>query len=61
MSADLNPQAVQDYLETEIKNKRVFGPFIDPPFEPFQCNPIGIVPKKTPGKFRSIVDLSYLL
>ena len=30
-----------------------------PPFPKFRCNPLGVVPKKTPGKWRSILHLSY--
>ena len=58
-SAINNPACVDHYLEVEIDAGRILGPFDEKPFEKFQCNPIGIVPKKTPGKFRAIMDLSY--
>lgn len=53
-----NPEAVTSYIEDECKAGRVAGPFSSPPFPVFQINPIGLVPKKTPNKFRMIVDLS---
>ena len=54
-----NPACVNHYLEVEIDVGRIFGLFNEKPFETFQCNPIGIVPNKCPGKFRAIMDLSY--
>ena len=61
LSADKSPLLVDEYLKKEVEGGRIFGPFPSPPFENFQCHPIGIVPKKTPGKFRSITDLSSLV
>ena len=58
-SANENPQVVQDYLDKEVKLGRVGGPFDDPPFPNMQCHPIGVVPKKEPGKWRTILHLSY--
>jgi len=58
-SARDNPEVVDAYLQDEIRKGRIMGPFDSPPFENFQCQPIGIVPKKVPGKFRTIMDLSY--
>ena len=58
-SAEDNPLQVQEYLEKELKAGRILGPFQSPPLPDFQCHPIGIVPKKTPKKFRAIMDLSY--
>ena len=58
-SALNNPSAVDAYLTGEIQEGRIYGPFSAPPFQNFQCHPIGIVPKKEPGKFRAITDLSY--
>ena len=46
-------------LDKEVKLGRMAGPFSSPPFESFQLNPIGMVPKKDPNKFRMIVDLSF--
>ena len=49
---------MSSYIEEEILAGRIAGPFCSPPFDVFQLNPIGLVPKKTPNKFRMIVDLS---
>ena len=38
---------------------RTAGPFATPPFTNFQVSPIGLVPKKHIGKFRTIFYLSY--
>lgn len=57
-SANENPELVQDYLATEIALGRIKGPYHEAPFPVFRCNPIGIVPKKTPGKYRTIMNLS---
>lgn len=37
---------------------RVAGPFESPPFEDFICSPLGIIPKKDPGEFWLIHNLS---
>ena len=47
------------YLQQEVNEARIMGPYNSPPLEHFQCHPIGIVPKKTPGKLWTIMDLSY--
>ncbi len=57
-SALEHPDIVLSALEIEIKSGRMVGPFDTPPFGIFQINPIGLVPKKTPGSFRLICDLS---
>lgn len=46
-------------IHKELVAGRIKGPFKDPPFKNFICSPLGIVPKKEPGKFRLIHDLSY--
>ena len=51
--------AVTEALAKEVLVGRIAGPFASPPFSSFQLNPIGIVPKKEPNKFRMIFDLSY--
>jgi len=58
-SADANPDVVDKYLSEEVQKGRILGPFNSLPLENLQCQPIGIVPKKQPGKFRTIMDLSY--
>ena len=50
---------VTSALNKEVRQGRMAGPFADPPFKSFQLNPIGIVPKKDPKKFRMIIDLSF--
>ena len=52
------PQVVSDYLKTEVEEGRMCGPFSSLPFCSFQLNKIGVVEKRTPGKFRIICDLS---
>lgn len=59
-SASDHPQAIQDYIEKELKADRLAGPFEHPPFQNFTVSPIGVVPKKS-GKFRFIQHLSYPL
>ena len=56
-SATENLSAVNDCVLKELKQKRVTGPFKNPPFQPFRTSPIGVVPKKN-GQFRLITDLS---
>ena len=58
-SALENVPLINLYLENEISLGRIAGPFDSKPMFPFRTNPIGVVPKKTPGKFRSILNLSY--
>ena len=57
-SADNNPSEIQKYLDKEVLVGRMSGPFTALPFTHFQINPLGLVPKKCPGTFRTIVDLS---
>lgn len=46
-------------LQQESKAKRIAGPFSAPPFPNLQVSPLGLVPKKAPGEFRLIHNLSY--
>jgi hypothetical protein len=57
-SVNSNKAVVRDKIEKEIRTGRVAGPFDSPPFPNFRSSPIGVVPKKTPGEFRMIQDLS---
>lgn len=52
------PEAVNEKIRKELNSGRLSGPFSQPPFEQFHISPIGIVEKKTPGKFRLIHHLS---
>lgn len=58
-SACDNPLAVNLKLKKEMSKLRISGPFDTPPFQNFVCSPLGLVPKKEPGQFRLIHDLSY--
>ena len=57
-SAKSHPEVITKSISEEIAAGRVMGPFLRPPFDIFQVNPIGVVPKKTPGTFRFITNLS---
>ena len=46
-------------IQKELDAGRVAGPFDKPPLPNFQVSPLGLVPKKVPGEFRVIHDLSY--
>lgn len=56
---DLNLECARKKIETELQKGRISGPFTNPPFENLVCSPLGLVPKKTPGEFRLIHDLSF--
>jgi hypothetical protein len=45
-------------IQHELDKGRIAGPFDSPPFSHMFISPIGMVPKKEPGKFRRIHDLS---
>ena len=50
---------VRQKLNKEIQEGRMAGPFEDVPFENFQVSPLALRPKKTPGEFRLLHNLSY--
>ena len=59
-SAMEHPDVVQEYLENEIREKRVIGPFDKGTIPLAQVNRFGVIPKShQPHKWRLIVDLSY--
>ena len=58
-SALENPHVVSQKLEVEKQNNRIAGPFNEIPLPNFRVSPIGLVPKKQPGKFRINHHLSY--
>ena len=58
-SALSNPTAMDDKLAAELAASRIEGPFASPPLPLMVFSPLGLVPKKEPGKFRIIHDLSY--
>lgn len=49
---------MESKLRIELEKGRISGPFDHPPFPNFHCSPMAIVPKKTPGEFRRIHNLS---
>ena len=59
VSVNFSPQQARKKLHKEIQAGRMAGPFGQPPFDPFHICPIGLRPKKTPGQYRLIHDLSY--
>ncbi|XP_060127970.1 uncharacterized protein LOC132591759 [Zootoca vivipara] len=46
-------------IDKEIALNRIAGPFEAPPFPNLHLSPLGIVPKKAPGEFRLIHNLSH--
>lgn len=55
-----NSDIVAAKLQEEISQGRVAGPFDDPPFSPhFHISPLANIPKKTPGEYRLVLNLSY--
>ena len=63
-SARDNPEVVSAYLQKECKLSRVGGGGggggqCHSPFPNMQCHPIVVVPIKEPGKFCTILHLSY--
>ena len=57
-SAKTKPTVMASLLNKEVEAGRILGPYSSPPFAQQIINPIGLVPKKEPHKFRMIVDLS---
>ena len=59
-SAQRAPDAIRDYLTTEIKHGAIAGPFNSPPFQPwFHTSPMMVRDKKDSTQKRVIVDLSW--
>ena len=54
-----NPSAVRDKLVAERGFGRIAGPFLSPPFHNLILSPLAIVPKRDPGEFRLLHDLSF--
>ena len=54
-----NPKTVNDKIDSELLSGRVEGPFDNPPFPNYISSPLGLIPKKEPGEFRLIHDLSF--
>ncbi|KAM4748944.1 protein KTI12 homolog [Rhinophrynus dorsalis] len=58
-SAQEYPQVVRDKLEKELRAGRMAGPSESPPLRDLIVSPLGVVPKREPGKFCLIQHLSY--
>ena len=58
VSAHRHSSFLENYIGSELHQGRIAGPFISPPFSHFVVSPIAVVPKKVPGTFRVIHDLS---
>ena len=50
---------VKKKLDKEISQGRIAGPFLSPPFPTLRCSPLALIPKKVPGEFRLVLNLSY--
>jgi hypothetical protein len=60
-SATSNPSIVYQKIQKEISAGRVAGPFPYVPLQGFITSPLSLVPKKAPGEYRLIHNLSYPL
>lgn len=58
-SVRLRPDVVSEKLAKEVSLGRMAGPFSCSPLQNLCVSPLGLVPKKEPGKFRLIHHLSY--
>ena len=58
-SANSHPEVVNDKLQKELQHGRLLGPLKSSPFPNAVISPLGLQPKKVPGEFRVIHDLSY--
>ena len=58
VSAREQPQVIRDYLATECATVWVIGPLPPQTIPQLHISSFGVIPKKTPGKWRLIVDLS---
>ena len=57
-SAHQHSKFLISYIARELQLGRIAGPFSSPPLDNFIVSPIAVVPKKEPGAFRVIHDLS---
>ena len=56
----LDNSSVGDHvIASELNLGRIAGPFSAPPFDDLVICPLGLIPKKEPGAFRLIHDLSF--
>lgn len=60
-SATNFPEAIEDYIRTELKHRAIIGPFDNSPFDSLTINALHTVPKKGSDESvrRIVLDLSY--
>ena len=59
-SAKLHPEVIDDYIASEIGERRMLGPFHPGEIPGLHVSRMGVVPKgHTPGRWRLITDLSF--
>ena len=58
-SAHDHPEVITPYIKAECATGHTASPFTSPPFFPLNINPLGVVPKKQPDKWRLIMHLSH--
>ena len=59
-SASKHPEVINDYLQKEILQEQIRGPFPPHLAPSVHINRFGVIPKKhQPGKWRLITDLSF--
>lgn len=58
-SAREHASYLREKIESEVTLGRIEGPFLRPPFSNLRVSPLGVVPKKAPGKYRLIHHLSF--
>lgn len=56
-SASVHPEVIDNHLSKECGAGRMAGPFTTPPFHPFHCSGLGVVPKQD-GSWQVITHLS---
>ncbi len=54
-----NPEIIWPFIQQELQANRFRGPFDSLPFNNMYLSPLGARPKRTPGSYRLIHDLSY--
>ena len=54
-----DPTTLNSKIQSELSLGRIEGPFVNPPFANFVFSSLVLIPKKEPGKFHLIHDLSY--
>lgn len=60
LSAKQHPSVIEEYIQKEVANGNMFGPFTPQGAPKVHINRFGAIPKKyQPGKWRLITDLSY--